>query len=157
MPMNVRIFLIPAIIAVFSVIVIWASLQLELSPAMIVGESMQPRAFPVFLMVINLVLVALLSYQVYRQRPTPAKVEFEDFPTWGSIGLLALFYPLTVFLDMFIGIAVVMFLMCFLWGERRWYVATTVALVTPVAIFFLFDLVLKVRFPRGLLTNLYYG
>lgn len=155
--MNVRIFAIPAIIAVFSVVVIWASLQLELSPPMIVGESMQPRAFPIFLMVINLFLVAVLAYQFHRKSPAPARTEFEDFPTWGSIGLLALFYPLTVFLDMFIGIAVVMFLMCLLWGERRWYVATAVALLTPLAIFFLFDLVLKVRFPRGVLTNLYYG
>jgi hypothetical protein len=142
--MNIRIF-------------VWASLHLELSPPMIVGESMQPRAFPIFLMVINLILVAVLAYQIYRKAPASTHVEFEDFPTWGSIGLLALFYPLTVHLDMFIGIAVVMFLMCLLWGERRWYVATVVALVTPVAIFFLFDLVLKVRFPRGVLTNLYYG
>jgi len=155
--MSVRILIVPGIIAVFSVIVIWASLQLELSPPMIVGESMQPRAFPIFLMVINLLLVAVLSYQLYRTRPAPARVVFEDFPTWGSIGLLALFYPLTVYLDMFIGIAVVMFLMCLLWGERRWYVATTVSLVTPLAIFLLFDTVLKVRFPRGVLTNLYYG
>ena len=71
--------------------------------------------------------------------------------------LLVVFYGLTVYLDMFIGIAAVMFLMCLLWGERRWYVAVAVAGVTPLAIFLLFDLVLKVRFPRGVLTNLYYG
>jgi len=50
-----------------------------------------------------------------------------------------------------------MFAMCLLWGERRIYVASAVALVTPAAIFFLFDMVLRIRFPRGLLTNLYYG
>ena len=32
-----------------------------------------------------------------------------------------------------------------------------VAVITPLSIFFLFDLVLQVRFPRGILTNLYYG
>ena len=41
--------------------------------------------------------------------------------------------------------------------ERRISVASAVALVTTAAIFFLFDMVLRVRFPRGLLTNLYYG
>jgi len=155
--MNPRLFLVPAVIAVFSVVVIWASLQLEESPAIIVGDSMQPRAFPIFLMAINLLLVALLVLQLYRAKPDPIRMVFDDYPTWGSIGLLALFYPLTVYLDMFIGIVVVMFLLCLLWGERRWYVATAVALVTPVAIFLLFDLVLKVRFPRGVLTNIYYG
>ena len=73
------------------------------------------------------------------------------------MALFALFYPLTVYLDMFIAIAVVMFVMCVLWGERRLYMAGAVALVTPLTMFLLFDLVLKVRFPRGLLTNWYYG
>lgn len=155
--MNRRLLIVPGLIAVFSVIVIWASLQLEESPAIIVGDSMQPRAFPIFLMAINLLLVVLLVWQLYRAKPNPVRMVMDDYPTWGSIALLALFYPLTVFLDMFIGIAVVMFLLCLLWGERRWYVATTVAVVTPVAIFLLFDLVLKVRFPRGVLTNIYYG
>ena len=60
-------------------------------------------------------------------------------------------------MDMFIGIAVVIFLMCRLWGERRLAVNLTLALATPLVIFFLFDLVLKIRFPRGLLTDWYYG
>jgi hypothetical protein len=152
---NARVFIIPAIIAAFSLVVIWASLQLELSPAMIVGDSMQPRAFPIFLMVINLLLVAVLAYQVYRS--PPKEIPLEGYATWGSMALLVVFYALTVLLDMFIGIAVVMFLMCLLWGERRLYVAALIALVTPVSIFFLFDIVLKIRFPRGVLTNWYYG
>lgn len=154
-PVNIRVFIIPALITAFSLVVIWASLQLDESPPMIVGDSMQPRAFPMFLMAINLLLVAVLSIQFYRH--PPRKVPLERYPTWGSIALLPLFYVLTVYADMFIGIAVVMFLMCMLWGERRLWVAGTVAVVTPVAVFLLFDSVLRVRFPRGLLTNWYYG
>ncbi len=153
--MTARLLIIPGIIAAFSLAVIWASLQLELSPEMIVGDSMQPRAFPIFLMVINLVLLLIFAVQLQKQRPE--RVPLEPFPTWGSLALLGVFYLLTVSLDMFIGIAVVMFLMCLLWGERRIYVAATVALVTPIAIFLLFDFVLKVRFPRGILMNWYYG
>ena len=84
-------------------------------------------------------------------------MKLEGYATWGSIAVLALFYPLTVHVDMFIGIAVVMFVMCLLWGERRLWVAGSLAVVTPIAIFMLFDTVLRVRFPRGLLTNWYYG
>ena len=58
---------------------------------------------------------------------------------------------------MLIAMAVVVFLMALLWGERRLPVALAVALVSPFAIFILFDLVLRVRFPRGLFTNWYYG
>ncbi len=153
--MNARLLIIPGIIAAFSLAVIWASLQLELSPEMIVGDSMQPRVFPIFLMAINLVLLVIFAVQLQKQRPE--RVPLEPFPTWGSLALLGVFYLLTVSLDMFIGIAVVMFLMCWLWGERRIYVAATVALVTPILIFLLFDYVLKVRFPRGILMNWYYG
>ena len=35
----------------------------------IVGHSMQPRAFPIFLMVINLILIVLLTYQFYKNPP----------------------------------------------------------------------------------------
>lgn len=153
--MNARLLIIPGIIAAFSLAVIWASLQLELSPEMIVGDSMQPRAFPIFLMVINLVLLVIFAVQLQKQRPE--RVPLEPYPTWGSLALLGVFYLLTVSLDMFIGIAVVMFLMCLLWGERRIYVAATVALVTPISIFLLFDSVLRIRFPRGILMNWYYG
>ena len=153
--MNVRSLVIPGILVVFSVTVIWVATHLDLSPPMIVGDGMQPRVFPIFLMVINLVLVAVLAVQLQRS-PAGEKGRVR-FPTWGSIVLLAVFYVLTIWLDMFIGIAVVMFLMCLLWGERRIWVAATVALATPASIFALFDLVLRIRFPRGLLTNWYYG
>lgn len=153
--MNRQTFIVPAIIAGFSVVVIWASLQLELSPPMIVGDSMQPRAFPIFLMVVNLALVAVLVTQMIRQPPRP--IPLEPWATWGSMLLVPVFYGLTVWLDMFIGIAVVMFALCMLWGERRILVAGSLAVVTPLSIFTLFDAVLKVRFPRGVLTNWYYG
>ncbi len=54
---------IPGVITAFSLAVIWAALQLDLSPPMIVGDGMQPRVFPILLMVINLVLAALLAIQ----------------------------------------------------------------------------------------------
>ena len=153
--MNARTFIVPAVLAAFSVAVIWASLQLELSPPMIVGDSMQPRAFPIFLMALNLVLVAVLVTQMIRRPPKP--IPLDPWATWGSVLLMFVFYGLTVWVDMFVGIAVVMFAMCRLWGERRILVAGSLALATPISIFLLFDTVLKVRFPRSLLTNWYYG
>ena len=150
-----RVFVIPGIVMVFSCVVIWASMQLDLSPAMIVGDSLQPRVFPILLMVVNLVLATILAVQYWITPPKP--IPPVEIQTWGSILLFVVFYPLTVYLDMLIAIAVVMLAMCLLWGERRIYVAGIVALVTPAVIFFLFDTALRVRFPRGLLTNWYYG
>lgn len=150
-----RHFTIPALIVGFSVVVIWASLHLDLSPDMIVGDSMQPRVFPIVLMIINLGLAVALALQ-YRTAP-PKEIRLEGIPTWGTIALFAIFYPLTVYVDMMIAIAVVVFLMCLLWGERRIPVAIAIAILTPSSVFLLFDKVLQVRFPRGLFTNWYYG
>ncbi len=153
--MKTTVWLVPTVLAVFSGVVIWASLQLDTSPPMIVGDGMQARSFPIFLMVLNLLLIAILALQMWRTPPKP--LSKQRFPTWGTVLLLGLFYALTTWVDMFIGIAVVMFLMSLVWGERRIWLAGLVAIVTPLSIFLLFDLVLRIRFPRGLLTNWYYG
>jgi hypothetical protein len=44
-----------------------------------------------------------------------------------------------------------------LWGERRLIIAALNAILTPVTLFLLFDKVLQIRFPRGIITNWYYG
>ena len=154
-PMKISDLIVPGVITVFSFIVIYLSLQLDLSPPMIVGDSMQPRAFPIFLMIINLILVGLLTYQFYQSPPD--SIPLEPFQTWGSIILLVIFYGMTTGVDFFVAIAVMMFLMCILWGEKRILVALSASLVTPILIFVLFDQVLQIRFPRGLLLDWYYG
>ena len=147
--------IVPGVITVFSFIVIYISLQLDLSPPMIVGESMQPRVFPIFLMIINLILVGLMTFQFYQSPPD--SIPLEPFQTWGTIILLVVFYAMTTGVDFFVAIAVVMFLMCILWGEKRILVALYASLLTPFLIFILYDQVLQIRFPRGILLDWYYG
>ena len=153
--MKKNIYIIPLIITIFSLAVIIIALQLDTSPEMIVGDSMQARSFPIFLMILQLILVGILTFQFYKNNPKT--VPLEKFHTWGSMLLFLLFYLLTVYTDMFIGIFVVIFLMSLLWGEKRLWVAFLTATVTPGLVFLLFDFVLKIRFPRGILMNLYYG
>jgi hypothetical protein len=43
------------------------------------------------------------------------------------------------------------------WGERRWHAVVGIGLMMPALIFLLFDQVFEIRFPRGVLTNLWYG
>ena len=153
--MTNKFYTIPLFLTVFSIIIIGISLQLDTSPEMIVGDSMQARSFPIFLMVLNLILISVLTFQYKKNNPEPIKLE--KFPTWGSMGLFFIFYLLTVYTDMFIGIFVVMLLMGLLWGEKRIWISFLTATLTPLFIFFLFDFVLKIRFPRGILMDMYYG
>ena len=154
--MKKKLYIIPLFLTLFSFVVIYLSLQLDTSPEMIVGDSMQARSFPIFLMVINLLLVGILTFQFYKTYPK--EVELEKFPTWSSMLLFLIFY-IIIFIsgDMFVAIPIVMFLMGLTWGQKKVWVSLTNAIVTPLSIFLLFDYVLQVRFPRGWLTNIYYG
>jgi len=108
--MKKKLYIIPLFLTLFSFAVIYLSLQLDTSPEMIVGDSMQARSFPIFLMVINLLLVGILSLQFYKTYPK--EVELEKFPTWSSMLLFLIFY-IVIFIsgDMFVAIPIVMFLM----------------------------------------------
>lgn len=154
--MKKKLYIIPLFLTLFSFVVIYLSLQLDTSPEMIVGDSMQARSFPIFLMVINLLLVAILSLQFYKTYPK--EIELEKFPTWSSMLLFLIFYIIILISgDMFVAIPIVMFFMGLTWGQKKVWVSLTNAIVTPLSIFLLFDYVLQVRFPRGWLTNIYYG
>ena len=109
----------------------------------------------IVMMVINLILIAILSWDCYRN--PPKKIELEGMTTWVSISLFAAFYVLTTYADFFIAIAVVMFALSRSWGEKRLRVAALISVTVPLTLFLLFDEVLKIRFPRGLITNWYYG
>ena len=154
--MKKKLYIIPLFLTLFSFVVIYLSLQLDTSPEMIVGDSMQARSFPIFLMVINLLLVGILSLQFYKTYPK--EIEIEKFPTWSSMLLFVIFYIIILISgDMFVAIPIVMFLMGLTWGQKKIWISLTNAIVTPLSIFLLFDYVLQVRFPRGWLTNIYYG
>ena len=154
--MKKKLYIIPLFLTLFSFVVIYLSLQLDTSPEMIVGDSMQARSFPIFLMVINLLLVGILSLQFYKTYPK--EIELEKFPTWSSMLLFVIFYIIILISgDMFVAIPIIMFLMGLTWGQKKIWVSLTNAIVTPLSIFLLFDYVLQVRFPRGWLTNIYYG
>ena len=154
--MKKKLYIIPLFLTLFSFVVIYLSLQLDTSPEMIVGDSMQARSFPIFLMIINLLLVGILSLQFYKTYPK--EIELEKFPTWSSMLLFLIFYIIILVSgDMFVAIPVVMFLLGITWGQKKIWISLSNAIVTPLFIFFLFDYVLQVRFPRGWLTNIYYG
>ncbi|MEM7749747.1 MAG: tripartite tricarboxylate transporter TctB family protein [Pseudomonadota bacterium] len=148
-------WLVPLVIFAFCGVVTYFALHLDTAPAIVIGEAMQPRSFPIFLMVLIALLNAVLIYQLVNggRMPHPSQMP----QTWITMLLMVVFYGLTTYVDMFVGLMVVIFVMSLVWGERRYWLAAMVAFVTPVTIFFLFDLVLKIRFPRGILTELYYG
>ena len=148
-------YVVPAFIFLFCAAVTYVSLTFEEALPLIVGHSMQPRVFPIFLMAV--IAILNLGLIIYVLRNPPKERAWERGVTWASAALMLLFWVVTEYVDMMVALVVTMFLLCIVWGERRLWVAALVAFGTTIAIFFTFDQILEVRFPRGLLTDRYYG
>ena len=76
--------------------------------------------------------------------------------TLGTLLLMVGFVALCQ-VDLFLALAVFASTLAIYWGERRIQLLALVAVVVPVFVFILFDQVFEIRFPRGVLTNLWYG
>ena len=59
-------------------------------------------------------------------------------------------------IDLFLGLGLFALALTLLWGERRAWVLLLVGVIAPLAVFFLFDGIFEVRFPRGILTIFWY-
>jgi len=99
-------------------------------------------------------MILMTLYMFWRDPVTI--VEPMGSKTIGSLLLMFLFVLLTQ-IDLFIALAIFATALSIYWGERRFPQLFLVGLIVPATVFFLFDQVFKIRFPRGLLTNLWYG
>lgn len=142
-------WLIPALIVAFCVLAFYISTTFKKMPP-ILKRGIQPSDFPQLLLsAIVLMTLAMAWFDPIRIR------ERLDGTVWGTLALFGLFAALTA-VDLFLALGVFALALTAFWGERRIAVLALVGVVVPVVIFFLFDQVFEIRFPRGLLTNLWY-
>jgi putative tricarboxylic transport membrane protein len=141
---------VPFGIIVFCVWAYWLSTQFDRVPP-ILKRGMQPEDFPQ--LVIGLIVI-LSVFLIFRDRSkAPERLNKQVQMTMG----LLVGFLLIAEVDLFLALAIFAAALTSLWGERRIWALLLVGIVTPLAVFFLFDGVFEVRFPRGLLTNLWYG
>lgn len=143
-------WLVSIIIIAFCLAAIWLSLSFEKMPP-ILKRGIQPADFP---QIVCWTTILLTGYMLWRD---PVRViEPMGNKTMGTLLLMVVFVAL-VQIDLFIALAIFAALLALYWGERKIKNILLVGLAIPVGVFFLFDQVFKIRFPRGLLTNLWYG
>jgi len=138
-------WLVGLIIIAFCLAAIWLSLSFEKMPP-ILKRGIQPADFPQLLCgtIILLTLYMLWRNPVIVVEPMGSK-------TIGTLLLMLLFVALTQ-IDFFLALAIFAMGLSAYWGERRLQRLSIVGVLIPV-----FDMVFEIRFPRGLLTNLWYG
>ncbi len=142
--------LVSLLIIAFCAAAIWISLSFEKMPP-ILKRGIQPADFP---QMVCLATIAMTLIMMWRD---PIRI-MEPFgsKTLGSIVLMAIFAALS-HVDLFLALGVFAGLLAAYWGERRAHYLILVAVLVPLLVFFVFDQVFEIRFPRGLLTNLWYG
>lgn len=156
-------FIVPFGLIIFCVLTYWQTTQFDRVPPILL-RGMQPADFPQLVLFLIVALSAVLLYQAWRSAPPELKVgiEPEDIAramspnVWKTMGLFVVFAVVAP-VDLFLGLGVFGLCLTALWGEHRIWTLILVAVIAPLFIFLLFDQVFEIRFPRGLLTNLWYG
>jgi len=142
--------LLPAGMLVFCAIAFWLTMQFDRVPP-ILKRGIEPSDFPQ--LVIGLIgLLCIADIFTDRSAP-PGKL---PAVVWQTLMAMAGFAALAQ-ADLFLGLGLFAAALGFLWGERRVPVFIALGAGLPLAVFFFFEVVFEIRFPRGLLTNLWYG
>lgn len=142
--------LVSLVIIAFCAAAIWLSLSFERMPP-ILKRGVQPADFP------QIVCTGIILMTLLMMWRDPIRIT-EPFgsKTLGTLLLMVGFVALCQ-VDLFLALAVFASTLAIYWGERRIQLLALVAVVVPVFVFILFDQVFEIRFPRGVLTNLWYG
>jgi len=59
-------------------------------------------------------------------------------------------------LDFFLAISLLSVFVSYYWGERRILYLILVSVIFPIIVFIFFETILGLRFPPGIITNIYY-
>ena len=142
------------IIILVSCILLYFTFTFEEVPP-ILNRGIQPATFPKALLIL-IISLSLIVY--YLSIKFPWKIE-KKLPNSFYITLASfiIFSVISVTLDFFLGISVLSILVSFFWGERRIFYLLLVAIIFPIIVFIFFETILGLRFPGGIITNLYYN
>jgi hypothetical protein len=137
-------------IALFSIAVYAASWQIpEVSESL--ATSFQPASYPRAIIIVMLFLAGLIAlFGGAMERPEPMQNLTYLTLAGMALALLGCSY-VDPFLSMFLFVAV----MAVVWGFSSIAWAGVYALIVTVSVYVLFSVILQVRFPRGVLSNIF--
>ena len=120
----------------------------------ILNRGIQPATFPKGLLVI---IITLTSFIYFLSFKNPWKKEKKLPKTFFlTILIFIIFIIISKTLDFFLAIAVLSVFVSYNWGERRIFYLLLVSIIFPFVVFVFFEMILGLRFPPGIITNLYY-
>ena len=146
-------FKVSFIIIFISTILLITTFTFDIVPP-ILNRGIQPATFPKAL----LVLIISLTFIVYiLSTKKPWKVQ-KKLPKTFYLTLISflIFVLISKTLDFFLAISILSIFVSYYWGERRIFYLLLVSIIFPIFVFVFFETILGLRFPPGIITNIYY-
>ena len=142
------------IIVLISSILLYITFTFEEVPP-ILNRGIQPATFPKGLLIL-IISLSLIVYFLSVKEPWQIEKKLPN-AFYITLGCFIIFSFISITLDFFLGISILSALVSFFWGERRIFYLFLVAIIFPIIVFIFFETILGLRFPGGIITNLYYN
>jgi len=147
-------FKVSFIIVFISIILLITTFTFDIVPP-ILNRGIQPATFPKALLVLIISLTTIIYYLSIKK---PWKVE-KKLPKEFFLTLFTfiLFIIISKTLDFFLAISALSIVVSYYWGEKRIFYLLLVSIIFPLIVFVFFETILGLRFPPGIITNIYYN
>ena len=142
------------IIVLISSILLYITFTFEEVPP-ILNRGIQPATFPKGLLIL-IISLSLIVYFLSVKEPWQIEKKLPN-AFYITLGCFIIFSFISITLDFFLGISILSALVSFFWGERRIFYLFLVAIIFPIIVFIFFETILGLRFPPGIITNIYYS
>ena len=146
-------FKVSLIIIFISTILLITTFTFDIVPP-ILNRGIQPATFPKGLLVLIIFLTSIVYYLSLNK---PWKIQ-KRLPQSFFLTLLSfiIFIVISKTLDFFLAISLLSVFISYCWGERRVFYLILVSIIFPIIVFIFFETILGLRFPPGIITNIYY-
>jgi len=146
-------FKVLSLIIIISSILLIVTFTFDIVPP-ILNRGIQPATFPKALLVL-IICLTLVVYILSIKFPWKKEKKLPK-PFYITLYNFILFIIIAKTLDFFLAISVLSFLISYFWGERRIIALLLVSILFPIIVFVVFETILGLRFPPGIITNIYY-
>ena len=147
-------FKVCLVIILTSVALLITTFTFDIVPP-ILNRGIQPATFPKALLILIIVMSLLIYYLAIKN---PWKVQ-KKLPKSFYLTILSffIFVVISKTLDFFLAISALSIFVSYFWGEKRIIYLLLVGIIFPVIVFVFFETILGLRFPPGIITNIYYS
>ena len=137
-----------------SVVLLITTFTFDIVPP-ILNRGIQPATFPKALLIL---IIAMTLIVYYLATKNPWKIE-KKLPRsfFLTVFSFVLFIIVSKTLDFFLAISALSIFVAYYWGEKRLLYLLLVGIIFPIIVFVFFETILGLRFPPGIITNIYYS